>query len=432
MYAPLQIYRLQEQALSAILSGGYNAPPAIMKKRTPGLTKQYDTRELLVREYTILSAVYFLMYAAVGMTVMIPLVLQSRGVSLSRIGYLSAMFAASGALTQFGVGRLSDKLQLRRPFVILPAIVLTGAYLLMIPARSFTMFAILHLVAGASFHTTGTAVAAAIADWSSPSGKTASAFGNARLWGSMGFVVSLAVLSRWLGSDRTILGATAIFFLLMGMVMLGATEPKHHAHASAELSKSVRTLLGDRRLIWFLSAFLLFKMAESGAMAYITLRLAGLGGSRQLIGWALVFNAVFEIPLMRWAGPLSERIGRAPVILTAFLVLPLRMLAYGVMPTAAWVFPIQLFHGFTYSFMTVGSIAYVQDRSSKGLRATAQGMLAATMGLGMCAGPLLAGVLSGAIGIGPLFFALSTVAALGGVIFWLFVREPLNDPVQVQ
>ena len=140
----------------------------------------------------------------------------------------------------------------------------------------------------------------------------------------------------------------------------------------------------------------------------------------------LAINAIAEIPLLGLAGPLSERIGRRPVLLVALLVLPLRMAAYASIPTAAWVFPVQLFHGLTFGFMSVASVAYVADRAPDDLRATAQGLLRMAMAAGMCIGPLAGGMVLAATNSMPaLFWVLGGVVALGAAVFALFVAESL-------
>lgn len=379
------------------------------------------------REHLCYSAAYFFMYSAIGAYMLLPLVLIQHGLTRPETGYLSALFAGAGALTQVAMGRLSDRLEMRRPFVVIPSVLLAACFAAFLRPGGFGAYAALYFLAGSAFHAAGTAVTAAIADWSSASKRTATAFGRARLWGSAGFVAALLALSRWASNDAVIAGWAAASFLLMGVSMGFARESRQHVPAAMGVPSRATGMLRDRNLLLFLVCFLLFKLAESAANAFVALRLDQLGGSRTLIAWALAVNAIAEIPLLGLAGPLSERLGRRPVLLIAFLVLPVRMAAYALIPGAWWVFPVQLFHGFTFGFMSVASVAYVADRAPDDLRATAQGFLGMAMALGMCGGPLLAGIVVQITGSMPaMFAALGFAAAVGAALFATFVGESLS------
>lgn len=378
------------------------------------------------REHICYSAAFFFMFSAVAAYMLLPLVLVGRGMSRPETGYLLAIYAAAGALTQMGIGRLSDRLGLRRPLVIAAALVLAACFAVFLKMDGFGQYAALYFFGGAAFHTAGTALAAAIADWSSEGHRTATAFARARLWGSAGYVVALIALTRWVKSDSVIVAWAAGSYLLAALAMIPARESARHTRAALELQSRASELVRDRNLAVFLVCFLLFKIAESASNAFVALRLDQLGGSRALIAWALAINAIAEIPLLGLAGPLSERIGRRPVLLVALLVLPLRMAAYASIPTAAWVFPVQLFHGLTFGFMSVASVAYVADRAPDDLRATAQGLLRMAMAAGMCIGPLAGGMVLAATNSMPaLFWVLGGVVALGAAVFALFVAESL-------
>ncbi len=369
------------------------------------------------REARLLGGAFFAQYAAVGLMMMLPLVLSGRGLADHQIGLLAAIFAASGALTQVWLGSLSDRLGRRRPFVAAPGVLLAVLYAMLGKATSFQAVAIIYALAGAAFHSAVMAVTAMIADWSAASGRTPSSFARIRLWGSAGFVASLALFSPWLTSDALVIGGTSLLFLATGIIGAAAREPGASARTAPSLDGGARRLFRDRTLVVFLLTYLLFKIAESGAMAFFALRIQELGGGRQLAAWALVLNAVCEMPLMLAAGPLSERAGPGAAVLTALAVQPFRLLAYGVMPSVAWVWPVQVFHGFTYAFMLVGAVTFVDRRAPEDLRATAQGMLGMATAAGMAAGPLAGSLLARRMPLGPLYLFFAGVSALAFLLF---------------
>ncbi len=369
------------------------------------------------REARLLGGVFFTQYAAVGLIMMLPLVLTDRGLAPHQIGLLSAIFATSGALTQVWLGGLSDRFRKRRPFIIAPAVALAALYASLAGISSFAAVAFIYAVAGAAFHCAVMAVTAMIADWSASAGRTPSSFARIRLWGSAGFVASLALLSPWLKSDALVIGGTSLMFLTMGILGAAAREPEERAMVASRLNGGAKRLFRDRTLSAFLLTYFLFKVAESGTMAFFALRIHELGGERHIAAWALVVNAVCEMPLMLAAGPLCERAGPGTVLLTALLVQPFRLLAYGLMPSVHWVWPVQLFHGFTYAFMLVGAVAFVNGRAPDDLRATAQGMLGMATAAGMAAGPLAGSLLAREMPLSGLFVFFAAVSALAIPLF---------------
>lgn len=376
-----------------------------------------------------LSAYYFFSLAALGFVVgFMPLYLRARGITLSQYGILSALYAIAGAATQIPLGVLSDRLRRRRPLVVLGTAALGGSYLLYGMATTFAEFCALYTLSGVVFFAVSTLTSALIHDWTAGTGGTAAMYGRTRIWGSIGFIASLLVVSAVpsLVSGKNLLPFIAGLFLASGVTILFTVEsdtstPREHARLTG-----IRRLLGNRNLVLFLAAFLLYRTAESSTMSYLSLYLQLLGGSKSLIALALVVNAVVEIPFMIWVGRASDRIGRRPPLVIAFLTLPLRLFLYSQLRTPYDVFLVQMFHGLTFSFMLVSSMAFVAD-SSAGDRATGQGLLTMVMATSMAVGPFVGGFVADRTSLSAMYGLFAIVALVGGLIFVTFVRESHPD-----
>jgi MFS family permease len=166
----------------------------------------------------------------------------------------------------------------------------------------------------------------------------------------------------------------------------------------------------------------MYQISGSSTMSYFSLYIQSLGGTKQIIALSMVLAAVVEIPFMIWVGRASDRIGRRPPLVIAFLTLPLRLFLYARLGSPMDVFYIQLFHGLTFSFMLVASMAFVADLSA-GDRATGQGLLSMSNAIAMAAGPFIAGMVADRTSLPAMYGAFSMVALIGGLVFILFVRE---------
>lgn len=376
-----------------------------------------------------LSAYYFLSLASQGFVVaFVPLYVKSRGITLTQFGLLSALYAIAGILTQLPVGILADRLHHRRPLILVGTAVLGGSYLLYNLAHSFPQFCVLYLLTGSVFFTTATLTSTLISDWTAKTGNTASVFGGTRIWGSIGFIVTLAIVGAMpkLVSGGNLLPMIAVLFLMSGFTMLPIIEPVRIRRTEHARFAGVRKLLSNRNLSVFLVSYLIYGISQSSTMSYFSLFIQSIGGTKQIIAWALVVAAVVEIPFMVWVGRASDRIGRRPPLVIAFLTLPLRLFFYSRLVDPGHVFYIQLFHGLTFSFMLVSAMAFVADLS-EGDRATAQGLLSMSNAIAMAAGPSIGGFVADHSSISAMYGMFSIIALVGGLIFVLFVRESHPD-----
>lgn len=388
-----------------------------------GQRLQVDRRDLPVTEHAVISSGFFFAFAAIGMVSLLPLVLSQRGVPDSQIGFLSAIFAIAGIVSQLAAGRLSDRLEKRKPFVIFPALGAAAAAVGFLIGSGFWQYALIYAVCGAGFHTLNSCLTAMTSDWARVTGATDRVFGRVRLWGSVGFILSLAVLSRWLEDDRLVLGAMALFFVLAALSALPAREPREHIDTSLEIKGDVRRLLTDSRLLAFMICLFLYKVGESCYHAYLGVFMLSLDASRAAVGWAMVIGAVSEVPLMFAAGTLAMRFGRRNLMLTAFTVLAFRLMVTSSLPTWEWVLLLQALHGFSFGLMSVCAVAHLAERAPGNLSATAQGLLGMTLALGMAAGPALGGLVVGTAEIETLFLLLAGVVVTGGILFVLVIRN---------
>jgi MFS family permease len=202
---------------------------------------------------------------------------------------------------------------------------------------------------------------------------------------------------------------------------------KHHPHERKGLLKNLPKLLRNRNLTVFLATLFLYRLCESTANGFLSLYLKELHASSSLIAMAWASAAVVEIPFMLWVGGASDRMGRRPPMVIAFLALPIRLFLYAHLRTPTDIFYAQLLQGFTFSFMLVPSVAFMADVSSGELRATGQGLLSMTSGVAMALGPFLGGWMADKLSMGTMYLSIAGAALLAGLIFILLVHESQPD-----
>ncbi|MCC6445613.1 MAG: MFS transporter [Armatimonadetes bacterium] len=384
---------------------------------------------MTLRDRLGLSAYYFFSFAAVALVApFVPLYLRSLGLTYTQIGTFGMASALCGAAMQVPVGSLSDHLRRRRPFVILGALALGSIYVFFPEIRSYCAFIALYGLAGILAYSSS-AIAGALAVDLAQSGRTGTIFAGIRIWGSLSFVLMLAVttIAPGLLAVRLIFPLIASLYALSGLSVLLVREKGISGPVKARLGGAGR-LLKHPDLMLFLVVYFLYMACLMGGTGNLSLYLNEMGAGKRFISLAFITSAGIEIPFMLKAGAFADRYGRRPLLVVASLVLPFRLFCYFLIHTPWLVLTLQLMHGLTFSIITVISMAYVTDIVPPQLRATGQGLLSLTLALSAAVGPVLAGWVGDRAGLHALYAVLGGIASVSCLLVLLFLRESLPEP----
>jgi len=381
---------------------------------------------LSFRDRLGLSAYYFFTFAAIALVApFVPLYLRSLGLSLTQIGSFAMASAICGALAQVPVGTLSDRLRRRRPFVAAGAAAVGALYLLFPHARQYPVFIGLYGLIGILNYSSASIAAAMVVDLAK-SGRTGASFASLRIWGSLSFVLMLVVatMAPRLLEIRVIFPLISLFYGLAALSAWMVREKEATTPSRASLGGAGK-LLKNRDLLLFLFVAFLYTACLMGATGNLSLYLDAMGAKKRFISLAFILSATIEIPFMLKAGQFSDRLGRRPLLVIAYIVLPFRLFCYFLIHNPWLVMPVQLLHGLTFSIITVISLVYMTDLVPEELRATGQGLLSLTQALSTAVGPVLAGWVGDRAGLHALYGVLGVIATFGCLIVLLFVRESL-------
>jgi len=393
-----------------------------------------------------LGGCMFLTIATIGfLEPFVPLYLELSGLKRGEIGLVTGIGASLALLVQPFLGRLSDRLDARRPLMFAAAVLAGGAYLSYTHANSLISFVLLTGIGinGIMYLNTGSAtLVGRLASSQSSSARGGGLYASYRVWGSIGYVL-VSLLAGWLLSQK--LGAQGmmsreaiaplfrygplLFFLIAGVVLLlpdpknqqPASGPGSHSDAAGEDCPEQRVCMLNLRR--FLTAYFLYIFAYTGSAAYLSLHLKSLGATPLWITGVFATGVLCEAIIMSQAGRLSDRFGRRPLLALAFAFMPLRLLLYIPATGPLWVLCAQTIHGINFGIMVAVAVAFVNDLCLEGNRGAAQARLVGTAGFASAFGPAVGGWISQQFGIPWNFAVMSAVAALGAIVFLWRVRE---------
>jgi predicted MFS family arabinose efflux permease len=189
------------------------------------------------------------------------------------------------------------------------------------------------------------------------------------------------------------------------------------------------TLCADRTLLIFFACAFLFHFANAAMLPQLGELLAK-GNQRAaapfMSACIIVTQCVIAASAAR-VGRLAGSLGRKPLLLLGFGVLPLRGVLYSLTHLTSALIAIQLLDGVANSIFGVVSILLVADRMrGKGHFNLAQGALAVAVGLGAALSNTYGGMLAHRFGFSASFVGLAAVGLLAFLLLWIGVPETLD------
>jgi PPP family 3-phenylpropionic acid transporter len=358
----------------------------------------------------------------------VPLYLLEAGLTKGQIGLVAGAGALMAVVLQPILGKLSDRLDARRPFVILMAIASAASYFAfpyLHGAWAFLFAAAL----GANGFMYMQGVGGVLVGRLAAEGKGGETYANYRVWGSIGYVfVALAtglLLNRPEGLPRGRAPLDPLFhigpLLFVGVTAIAywLPDPKRPASSDEEPEK-VRMSPNLKR---FLAVDALYVASLYGASHFISIFMRQVGGTGLLLSCVFIPGVIAEILVLRRSGAYSDRYGRRPVLAVAYILLPIRLVLYAMATGPYWVLAVQSLHGLNFGIVGAVAIAFVNDQADHRTRGQLQAQLSLVTAAAGAIGPSLLGKVADLWGLPSMFVVAAGMAGLATVIFLFFVDE---------
>ena len=279
------------------------------------------------RSLVLLSIAHAVNHAfAVLLPLIFLAIIDEFGVGVEAVAFLAAAGAAMSGLVQLSYAEVTRRVS-RRRLLGLGGLLFGGGFAAQALATGFGTFALANIVArigGSPQHPVGNGLLAE----QFPASRRGFAISAHIAGGNVGTVVVAVVgvpLLAWVGwrGASVVFGVAAILIalLILGLVREHGTD-RAAAVARGSSRDALRQVIGDRDLRWL---FLTSVLGGGGrglgvvnlfVLIYLT-RVIGLDeGTSGLMYGALI---VFSVPMPLVAGWLSDRLGRKPLIVGAYL-----------------------------------------------------------------------------------------------------------------
>ena len=355
-----------------------------------------------------------------------PVYFTQLGADLAAIGVLSAIPAIVQIVGAPAWGLLADHLGDVRPLLLVAALFTSASGILL--AQNLP---VAWLFPGVAAFAVGTAGMPSMIDAHVVVrlGAARDRFGQARVFGSIGFIV-VSIATGWLvtaNGPRTLFAVFVPLMLLVGVATMSLFgRPVSRERVAGVGPVGALRLLSDPSLALFFIGAAVTWTAANGALAYFSLRLVQQGGNADVIGLGWAVNAIAEVPMMLLFRRFTRQLGVRTLIVGGAVAFGLRSAGWALAGTASASVVAGLMGGVGVALFFVGSTAWVADHTPPALRATAQALfVGTTYAIGAIVGALAAGLIASEAGL-PVMFAVSAATAVSGaVITWLAVGRPV-------
>jgi MFS family permease len=255
------------------------------------------------------------------------------------------------------------------------------------------------------------------------------ALGNGASAALLGFFASYV-------SQRSVFFVTAAFILpaVLALSMIRESDRIDDDHPALKHPRDREhwpwQIFAEPALYVFTAAVVLFQLANA---AMLPLVLNELTNRHEASGFAvsatIIVPQVVTAAVAPWAGKLAQRIGRRPVLIVGFTMVPLRALLFSTLPGAVPLAAFQVFDGVSAAVFGLMLPLIAADLTTRsGYLNFAIGWFGLASGLGATLSTVVAGGIADALGTPATFVCLAVAGAVAVALLSFAMPETHPDP----
>lgn len=371
--------------------------------------------------YWRLSGFYFFYFALLG--ALVPywgLFLRGRGFDAVAIGELMAILMATKVVAPNIWGWLGDHLGHRMRIVRMASIVSVLVFAGMFWAEHFWTIALVMTLY--SFFWNASLPQFEVVTFSYLRERVAR-YARIRVWGSIGFIVTVIVLGSLVevhGAEM-VLPAVLAIFVAIWLSSLLVRDPAPEATPPVE--ESLASILRKPAIIGFFLAVFLMQASHGPYYAFYSIYMKDHGYTETLIGQLWALGVLAEVGLFVVMHHLLNRFGARMVLIASLALAALRWLLIGEFADSLpMLLFAQLLHAATFGTFHASSIHLVHHYFRGRHKGRGQALYSSvSFGAGGAVGSLASGYVWQGIGPGMTFAAAAVTALVGALVAWRLI-----------
>lgn len=263
-------------------------------------------------------------------------------------------------------------------------------------------------------------------------GEKASLYGRYRLWGSIGYMITVSLMGFFLEKTSSVNLFYVYALILVISMFLLKFLPKSKRDIKvinlAEFTKVFR----KKRLLYFLLFIFILQTSMNANYTYFPLYILDHGGREFLLGIAMTISSASEILAFLFSDKIIKKYRFSKIIFLISISFMFRWLALSFFPITPVILSSQLLHSITFGLFFAVGVDYVNRLSGEKFRATGQNIYSAVyMGLSAVSGSLIGGKVYHVFGGERMYLLWGITVILTGIIYslYLYRLEERNEVV---
>jgi MFS transporter, PPP family, 3-phenylpropionic acid transporter len=381
--------------------------------------------------YLRLSSFYLFYFAALG--VLAPywsLYLKDIGFDAIAIGQLMAIPMATKLLAPFVWGWLGDRLGRRMSIVRLGALLTAIIYSSVFWVRGFwTLGAAMVLF---SFFWNAVLPQFEAVTFSYL-GKEVAKYARVRVWGSIGFILTVLILGVVVDSAGTA-AILPVLLLLYTAIWISSLTVRDLAPAPQQVKQPpIMAILRMPAVIAFFLVCFLLQAGHGPYYAFFSIYMESVGYSKAVIGQFWALGVIAEVMVFLFMHRLLRGYGARNMLLASLALAVVRWILIGNFPQSLGIILCaQILHAATFGTFHAAAIHLVHHYFTGEHQGRGQALYSSlSFGAGGALGTLASGFLWESAGPSVAFDVSALLSLLALVIAWHWVVNDLDEPVKV-
>ena len=244
-------------------------------------------------------------------------------------------------------------------------------------------------------------------------------YGSLRIAGAAGWSL-MGIVNGYLIDGISLNVIFVLSAISMLFTFLFALLLKDAANEVKEKTKVSFTVL-----LFILIAIFFVSVGATAIWNFYSIYMKENGTSATLVGYALSFHGLCELPLFYFSAVIIKRIGLRNTLLLTVFTTAIRLLLYSVVKNPHYAIAIEVLHGISWSLFWVACVEVVNKWVHEDRRATGQSLLYASyFGIGAIVGNFWTGYLQDThMAVSQIFLLNAGIVAVTGLCIGLFIKK---------
>jgi len=373
--------------------------------------------------YWRLSGFYLFYFASLG--ALVPywsLYLKSLGLSSLQIGQLMAILMATKIISPNIWGWIADHTGKRMSVVRLGSLLAVVSFAGVFFVDSFWGLALAMLLFSFFWNA---ALPQFEATTLSHLGEQSHRYSMIRLWGSIGFIFTVAGLGPLLDSAGAAILPPVLLGLFLAIWGSSLLVQERLVEHPAEESQPISRILRRPEVLALLAVCFLMQASHGPYYTFYTIYMEGFGYSRSIIGQFWALGVIAEVVIFLIMSQLVTRFGLRSLMLWTAVLTALRWLLIGALPESLGVMLFaQLLHAASFGVFHASAIALFHKFFIGRHQGRGQALYSSlSFGAGGAFGALYSGMAWDSLGAAPTYGLAALLAGLAVFISWRWIRD---------